>query len=185
MQHDKNQGFTVIELLVAISVFTVAMAMIVGVFIEIVKTQRIVNAMMEANSNASLMIEQMAREMRLGFSFATSSANGACPEGFGDTLDFIRYRRTATTSIHYAWNIASSTIDRREGTNATSSLTPGSISVQRLCFWINENESLALGDSPWRVTILAKITPNDVSLIGRGVDLQTTVSSRILPTEVQ
>ncbi|MFA6365331.1 MAG: type II secretion system protein [Candidatus Paceibacterota bacterium] len=186
IQGKHNEGFTVIELITAMAVFVIAMSIISGVFIEIMKTQRITNSLMEANSNASLMIEQMAREIRLGYGFATSSVMGNCPSDFSENLIFSRYRGSATTSVAYGYNELSSSIERSEGGNASSTLTPSSVSVNRLCFWVNPAVMNPNGNrEPWRVTILTKIAPQNEKLTVRGVDLQTTVSARILPTEVK
>ncbi|MFA6407640.1 MAG: type II secretion system protein [Candidatus Paceibacterota bacterium] len=180
-----RSGFTVIELITAMSVFVLAMSIITGVFIEIMKTQRITNSLMEANSNAGLMIEQMAREMRLGYGFTTSTI-GNCPENFSENLTFLRYRGGSTTTVVYSYNMSSSSIERSEGGSPTSAMTPSSVSVNRLCFWVNPEVINANGNrEPWRVTILTKIAPRNEKLTGRGVDLQTTVSARILPTEVK
>ncbi|MEK7481758.1 MAG: prepilin-type N-terminal cleavage/methylation domain-containing protein [Patescibacteria group bacterium] len=65
----KLKAFTVIELIVAMTVFVVLMSIAAGGFIHLLKSQRVVAALMTANDSASLTMEQMAREIRTGYNF--------------------------------------------------------------------------------------------------------------------
>lgn len=67
--NSKNSGFTVIELIVAMTIFVILMSIAVGGFVHLLKSQRVVAALMIANDSASLTLEQMAREMRTGYNF--------------------------------------------------------------------------------------------------------------------
>src|SRR4051812_39727119 len=64
-----RQGFTLVELLVAITLFSIAISIAIGGFVRALRTQRELISLIAANSNASLAIEQMAREIRTGTSF--------------------------------------------------------------------------------------------------------------------
>ncbi len=60
------RGFTMIELLVAISVFTVIITITSGIFIASLRSHRTSIALISANSDAQLTLEQMARMIRKG-----------------------------------------------------------------------------------------------------------------------
>jgi prepilin-type N-terminal cleavage/methylation domain-containing protein len=68
--HQSNKkGFTLIELLVSIGIFSIVVAIATGGFVNSLRTQRQVSSLISAQSNASLVLEQMAREIRTGYLF--------------------------------------------------------------------------------------------------------------------
>ena len=69
-----KNGFTVIELIVAMTVFVVLMSIAAGGLIHLLKSQRVVAGLMEANDSASLSLEQMAREIRTGYNFCLTES---------------------------------------------------------------------------------------------------------------
>jgi prepilin-type N-terminal cleavage/methylation domain-containing protein len=74
-QNNSPKGFTLVEMLVAMGIFTIVVAIAIGGFINSLRTQRQVASLISAQSNASLVIEQMAREMRTGFLFCHDAGN--------------------------------------------------------------------------------------------------------------
>ena len=74
-----QRGFTLAELLVAIGVFSVLMAIGVGGFVHALHTQREVAALIASQSNASIALEQMAREIRTGYLFCNDPDNNGNP----------------------------------------------------------------------------------------------------------
>lgn len=86
---NNRKGFTLVELLVAMGIFTIVISIATGGFISSLRTQRQVASLISAQSNASLVLEQMAREIRTGFLFChapgSTSPNSNCdsPPGGG------------------------------------------------------------------------------------------------------
>ena len=68
-----NKGFTIVELLIAMSIFIILTSITAGGFINVLRNQRIVVALMAANDNMGLTIEQIAREIRTGYNFCKVS----------------------------------------------------------------------------------------------------------------
>lgn len=66
---DDRKGFTLVELLISIALFSVLVSVAVGGFVRALRTERQVSAMMSAESNVSIGLEEMTREMRLGYLF--------------------------------------------------------------------------------------------------------------------
>jgi prepilin-type N-terminal cleavage/methylation domain-containing protein len=64
-----RSGFTIIELLVAIGLFTIVVTIAVGGFTNALKTQRQVSSLIATQSNVSIALEQMTREIRTGYLF--------------------------------------------------------------------------------------------------------------------
>lgn len=70
---NRKNGFTLIELLVAMGIFVIVISIVSVSFIQGLRTQRSIIALMEANDNVSLVLEQMAREIRTGYQFCAKS----------------------------------------------------------------------------------------------------------------
>ena len=64
-----KKGFTLVELLITVGLFTVIVTIAVGGFINAIRTQRQVSSLISAQSNVSLALEQMTRAIRTGYLF--------------------------------------------------------------------------------------------------------------------
>ena len=69
-----RKGFTLIELMVAVSLFAIIVGIAVGGFANALHTQHEVTLLLAVQSNATLAFEQMAREIRMDTSSATTPA---------------------------------------------------------------------------------------------------------------
>lgn len=176
-------AFTLVELLVAVSLFLVAITITVGVFVRSLKTQRVANSIMSVNSSASLAIEQMAREIRQGVFFTVSGNSSLCSGEQFDQLEFQRYKGGGFIPIVYRLNRASGRIERTEGNGAPSALTSPDVKVQRLCFALSGGGGRKTSP-PWRITVFMRLLPRDPGLSEKTLDLQTTISARILPGDL-
>ena len=163
----KQKGFTIIELLVAMSLFLVLVAVATGTFIQTLRTQRIITELTAANDNATQVIEQMSREIRTGFSFVDSTDT---------TLKFVNYRNEQVS-----YKLVGGSISRCVGGCQSDTdflpITAPEVKVERLKF---TNSGIDLTDNfPPRITVtLSILGPKDVK-----VNLQTTVSSRVIEPE--
>ncbi len=189
-KNKKSEGFTLVELIVATGLFIFIIALVSGIFTQSIRTQRMLAALMEVQSNAGLSVEKMMREVRTGFTFRASSVSGSSCDSVGlyDSLTFTRSVRNATTSVTYSW--VGTSIERDEvsdGTMTTSTLNAPSVSVNRLCFMLNNNPPATPTVStltPWRVTFFINLGPSDPRMSSRTIDIETTVSARTLPSEI-
>jgi prepilin-type N-terminal cleavage/methylation domain-containing protein len=76
----KKSGFTLVELLITIALFTIIVSIAVGGFTNALKTQRQVSSLIATQSNVSLALEQMTREIRTGYLFChDGDINGSTP----------------------------------------------------------------------------------------------------------
>lgn len=178
----KEKGFTFVELIIAMSVFIIAITVVAGVFVRAVRTQRQASHLMMVNSDASLIIERMAREIRSGYYFNLSGSD--CGASASSIITFTRPKGDATTTIAYIWDvISSSNVERGEGSDAASAINTASAlnasrtKVNRLCF-------IEVDNDPWRITVIFSVSSRDERL-DYSADFQTTVSARILPEDIQ
>ena len=79
----KKSGFTLIELLVAIALFSIVVTIASSGFVNALRTQRQVASLISTESNVTLVLEQIAREVRTGYLFChdynvnNTDANGS------------------------------------------------------------------------------------------------------------
>ena len=167
-----SSGFTLIELLVAVGVFSVAIALASGGIISIIRTQRQVASLVAATNNASLALEQMAREVRTGFLFCEPDADTLCSSS--NELVFIN-AKNEKVSYYLSGDVLEKTVD-----GAPYKLTGENVSLKYLNFILFGNR---IGDGwPPRITILLGVGGKEPSLAGNIIRLQTTVSARELDT---
>ena len=154
---NQRRGFTIIELMVAMSLFVIVVGIASGVFIRSLRTQRSLVSLMAANDNASQTLEQMTREMRTGAAFT----------GNGSRLSF-----TNAADEQVVYDLVEGKIERNGKT-----LTASNVLVHYATFIVRGAE---VGDGiSTRVTILLGVSARGKmeSFITR---LQTTVASRVL-----
>lgn len=161
-----RKGFTIVELLVAISLFVIAVSVAVGGFVRALRTQRQLISLISANSNASLAIEQMAREMRTGSGFQ-------CVNG---TLDctILSFTNANGEKVTYSEDELSQTLARTVGNGPPNPLTAANVRIVGLGFHIFQSA----GNFPPRLTVTLGVGVKDAELQGNITNIQTTVSSR-------
>lgn len=168
-------GFTLMELMVAMTIFIILMVIVSGGFVNAIKTQRSMTQLMSVNNNASLVLEQMVREIRTGYGFTLNDQGGGC----SNRLEFINF---ASNTVVYS--LSEDRVWRSEAAAPAQALTATNVDIERLCFVstpaVRESEDIF----PWRITILLRVGARDNLGENSALNVQTTVSPRILPLDV-
>ncbi len=167
---NNKSGFTLLELLIASSIFLILIALASGTFIQTLRTQRIITNLTESMNNAAFTIEQIAREVRLGFNFNDRT-------GEVDTLTFTNSDGDDISYKLITYNGGESRgIGRCTGSGCTdyAPITSPDVYVEKMSFVLKGAER---GDGfPPRITILITVKgEKDIR-----VSLQTTISSRVI-----
>ena len=165
-----NKGFTMVELLVAIASFVIIVSIAVGGFSGALRSQRQSIALLNANYNSSLVLEQMAREIRTGTNFCINQSI-VCSES---QLVF-----TNAYGQNVVYRLNNSGIEKSiDGGTSFKKITADDVVVDYLKFILNGQ---TFGDGKQtRITILIGIKSKESSVSGSVVNLQTTVSPRVL-----
>lgn len=165
-------GFTLIESLVAVGLFSVISSIAVGGFALALNTQRNISGLVAANNNVSLALEQMAREIRTGFSFCVGETVSLCGLSAG-TIAFINDRRETVV-----YGLSSGAIEKKVGSGAFEKITGNNVEVKYLVFNLR-GQAPDDGLVPL-ITISIGVGSREANISGIVTRLQTTVSSRVL-----
>ncbi len=158
-------GFTMIELLVAMTLFSILMGIAAASFVKAIRTQRAIVALMAVNDNASLTLEQMAREIRTGYNFSKVS---------DDDIQFVNANNEVVSYRLYEGAIQRGVNSPISDVPSYEGITADNVSVIKLHFELSNSQSQP------RVTIAMSVTSPNNYLVGLSTNIQTTVSSRIL-----
>jgi prepilin-type N-terminal cleavage/methylation domain-containing protein len=83
-----NKGFTLIELMVSMSIFMIVMILALGSLVTISNTAKKSRALHHAMDNINFAVESMSRSIRTGREYGCESGGGDCPGG-GSSISFI------------------------------------------------------------------------------------------------
>jgi prepilin-type N-terminal cleavage/methylation domain-containing protein len=194
-----RKGFTLIEMLVTVGLFAIIITIAVGGFVNAERTERQVSALISAQSNVSLSLEQMSREIRTGYLFcntlgntqpvAAGNPNGAvadcgcvlsaspAPSGSWtcNALDFYD-----AESDHVVYALQAGTLTESINSSTPQSITGNAVSVKYLTFQLfGQTEG---NHWPPRITVSLGIAASstDPAVMNDVFDLETTVSARTI-----
>jgi len=167
-----NLGFTLIEMIVAVSIFTVVVFIGIGALLSISDANRKSNSLRTVMDNLNFAMENMSRSIRTGDDYLCDGV-GNCPSG-GDELVFtdqngisVKYNFTETDGLGMI------TISKSGG--SPQRITSPEVDIDSLSFFVT---GVGAGNGQPRVVIsvigIAGIKDN----IRSEFSVQTTVSQR-------
>ncbi|HBI25612.1 MAG: hypothetical protein UT41_C0001G0270 [Candidatus Wolfebacteria bacterium GW2011_GWC2_39_22] len=199
----RREGFTLVEMIVAFSIFTIFITVAAGSFVRSVRIQRVSLQLMAINDNMAITMEQMMREMRVGYNFCTAESipntlsatvQSQCASMIlGQEIQFfkkgdvpVRYRRTAQGSIQKGVGVAEDEpIDVcAEGESVDGicyrTITAENTDVMGANFQVLHNDVEVGLLYPPRIVLSFSITSTDplVKTMTSPITIQTTISAR-------
>jgi len=81
-------GFTLVEMLVALGIFSIVMLVAVSALLSVVDLNRKAQAAKSVMNNLNFALESMSREIRVGSDYLVGFGSATSQEGAGDTLQF-------------------------------------------------------------------------------------------------
>ena len=194
------RSFTLVEMLVTVGLFAIIITIAVGSFLNAERTQRQVSSLISAQSNVSLVLEQMSREIRTGYYFChmpgdytdTSVCNDinnpSLPQcetiSSSSTSPILRcpslnFYDANGTEINYSLDNGA-LMENINSSTQPQPITGNAVSVKYLQFQLfGQNE----GDQwPPRITISLGIAASstDAAVANDVFNLETTVSARTI-----
>jgi prepilin-type N-terminal cleavage/methylation domain-containing protein len=155
-----KKGFTLIEMIVAVGVFTVAITISLASFLNITAIQRKTSAMRTINDNLNFSLEIMMREIRSGTNYKVG--------GGGTSLAIVNnYKK----NIVYSLNTVNNQIERSEEGGPAIALTAPEVKITKLFFVVDSTFQP-------RVTVVVNGETGENEKSKSVFNLQTTISQR-------
>ena len=164
-----SRGYTLIELMVAIGIFSIVVAMTSSMFITSLKGQEKSYASQNVADSARYAMELMSREIRMGTGFPS--------DGTGDSLQFVStmpHRDGQTVKFELVSGQIMFDDDITDAVPVTA-ITSANTLVSGLSFRVNGSSSHG------RITIVMRVeSVGAAEDVKTAMDLQTTISPRRL-----
>ena len=184
LKTSQQKGFTLVEMIVAIGLFTIVMMVATGAIFSIVNANRNAQTINAVITNLDFSLESMLREMRTGYNYSCGSTVGGTPPAPKDCTaggTEIAFVNAQGQQVGYAFSGAggNGSITRTLGTGPSAGIpiaeTAPEVNITRLEFYVS---GTVTGRQP---SVLVQI----IGTAGSGksktsFDIQTYVSQRAL-----
>lgn len=162
---NKKNGFTLIELMVAVGLFALVMLLASGAYLLMIGLNRQAQGMATGIDNLSFALETMTRTIRTGTNYSCgidSGASGDCLSG--DTS----FSVTNSSGKTVQYSLLSDVIMQQTGSDAPVPLTDPSVDVKSLVFYVSGALSyIASGNTDIQQPHVTIVVSGTVSLPGK------------------
>lgn len=177
-----SKGFTLVELMVSLSIFVLAMILITGAVLSVLNINSRAQSQKTAMDNLNFALESMSRAIRFGTSYHCGSnlplTTPSDCSGGNSSLSV-----TAGDGSLVTYTLSSNKITRKVGSGATYDITSPEIIIGRLTFRVFGSTSFSNGDtSQPQVIITVSGTSGSANKpkTQSSFNLETTISQRRL-----
>ena len=200
----KNNGFTLIEMLVALSLFTIVVTIVAGSLLVLIDGNKQLQGEQSVMTNLSFAMDSMTREIRTGSKYLCWESNfpgifsdqegknfSDCTLGNNNNkkyqgVSFVETGSSITGTgafrIAYFYDSINKTINRRVGNNATAqSIVSNGISIDRAEFFVTGSSPFGMNEDINQPTVTIVIEASETGAAGeKPYVLQTTITQREL-----
>jgi len=159
-----DRGFTLIEMIVSVSLFTVVSLIAIGALISISSANRKVNSLRTTMDNINFAMEVISRDIRTGTSYSVTGNN--------KKMTF-----TDQGGIEVQYRHQGSSIQVKNGPGGFTDITSPEINVEDLSFYV---VGVGTDGRQPRVLITIRGTAGVQDKVISTFNLQTTISQRSL-----
>ena len=190
-----NKGFSLIELLVSVSIFAIVITMAAGALIVLIDANAKAQNMQEAMTNMTFALDSITREARTGHGYYCSSTEfaGTLPEtSTSDCTSGGTYfsvveggsslTGTGVPRISFRYNDTTKAIDRRIGDGGWFRVTSDDVVIEEAIFYVKQTGQAGSGTNAKQayVTVYAEGYAGKLKSTDTTFQLQATVVKRIL-----
>ncbi len=171
-----NGGFTLIEMIVAIFLFSIVMVVATGSLVAILEANRKAQAVKSVMNNLTFSLESMTRAIRVGSEYECGTSNCAA-EGSPSFM----FTDTDGREIEYNFDENEHRIERSIDGSAFQPLTAPEVTISSLTFYLDGTD-LTDSENEWqpRVLIVVKGIAGTSLRSQTTFNLETLVSQRTL-----
>lgn len=173
----KQKGFTLIELMVAVSIFIVVMTISMGSIISVFDANRKSRSLKTVLNNLNLAVESMSKEMRFGKNYHCGSVNDTGTSALDCSGGNVRVNFLSSGGVQISYRFIGATIEKQVGSGDYIAVTAPEIVIDDLVFYAR-----GAGNSDFlQPKVLVKIKSHTGTGTGQSdFTLQTLVSQRTL-----
>lgn len=186
-----SSGFSLIELLVSLSLFTVVITMAVGTLLILIDANAKAQNVQEVMTNLTFALDSMTREIRTGRGYYCSnslpsninvSSTRDCSQQTGLSVVEGGSSLTGSGNPRIAYRFANGAIERRLGTGSWQALTSDAVTITALYFTVTGSSPYATSANRIQPTVSIVIEGNAGELDNVDTDftVQTTITRRLL-----
>lgn len=167
-------GFTLVEMMVAVAVFSVVMTVAAGALLGVIDANRKAQAIQTAINNVNFALESISKDMRMGSDYRCidSSWNPIGCALAGNVG--VTYLSSKNQQVSYLFE--NPKIERKIGSNSPEDLTAPEVEITDMVFYVLRDDSTK--KQPRVILTLNGKAGTKIS-IQTDFSLQTTISQRI------
>ena len=192
---NKNSGFTLVEMMVAIAVFSIVMVMAMGALLNVIESNNKAQSIKTAVDNISFALEGISKDMRMGTEYSCSkdgsNFNGDCSDG-GMAISF-KSSKSGNPYVYYKFLINDKSIGQilscvsvgnTSGTDCDNPtgylpLTSSEVNLTSVVFYVLGSDSSKApipNRTQPRAIIVVEGTAGSKAKTQTSFDLQTSIS---------
>jgi prepilin-type N-terminal cleavage/methylation domain-containing protein len=171
-------GFTLLEMIVSLGVFSAAILIILGAILSINDAQKKMINIQAVEDNLRFALDTMSREIRTGSVYNCEGGGSAsdCPAG----SPIFAFDSISGGRIIYRWNSVNKSIEESEDNGSTYyPITGNDLKIEKLTFYVFGTGTIDFKQP--RVTMIIKAFAGEERIKTRSeFNIQTTVTQREL-----
>lgn len=173
MKKNAHRGFTLIEMIMSVAVFTVVSLIAAGALLALADANRKAQSFKSVVNNLHFAVESIARNLRTGSGYTSTGARGGCESGHVNNISF-----TSQDDESVSYELSGTQIMRRTNGGAPVGMTAPEVVVERFCFLIMGTTARD-EEQPRAHMIVGGVMQEKPKLKSR-FDIQTFVTQRLL-----
>lgn len=187
-----NAGFSLVELLVSLSLFTIVLTMAVGSLLVLIDANAKAQNMQQVMTNLSFALDNIAREVRTGRGLYCSSSDidpDLDPEATNDCtsgtyLSIVEGGESLTSGetsarITFRYDEDQQSIDRRVADGPWYAITSANVTITDMFFYVADS-TVDGDDKQANVTIYISGHAGGLPTVDASFEVETTVARRVL-----
>lgn len=182
-QHTHDRGFTLVEMLVAVSIFAIVMVVSVGTLIVLVTSSGVTQRIQSLTTNLSFAMDMMTRDIRTGYDYyCTSSIGSTLNSGTNDCAGgesgIIFTNAETDERTAYRFNSSDGSLELRVESGSWIRLTSSEVIIEDATFYVTGSTR---GNSVQpQARVIVRGTPTNSALQISTFYLQSTLTQRII-----
>lgn len=140
VKNKNNKGFTLIEIMVAVSIFAIVMMIAIGAVLAIVSANKKAESLSSVINNLNFALEAMNRDLRTGYDYI-------CVDPTGNACGGIQFSSSQADgdSVTYSFDSSAKSITKTD-TSGTFSVISTEIYIEDLKFYLADEDKTSAGN---------------------------------------